>query len=53
MEAGVQSLVQWVKGYGVATAMVYVTVAARIHSLAQELPHAVGVAIKKKNLFCS
>ena len=34
-------LAQWVKGSGVATAV------ARIQSLAQELPYAVSVAIKK------
>ena len=36
------SLAQWVKGPNIAAA------AARIQSLAGELPYAVGVAIKKK-----
>ena len=35
-------LVQWVKGSGVGASM------AQIQSLAQELPHALGVAIKLK-----
>ena len=41
-EARVTSLVQWVKGSQVAAA------AARIQSLAWELPYAVDVAIKLK-----
>ena len=41
-EARVTSLVQWVKGSQVAAA------AARIQSLAWELPYAVDVAIKFK-----
>ena len=40
--------VQWVKGSGVAAAVVQVTAAAWIQSLAQELPYATGAAIKKK-----
>ena len=35
-------LAQWVKGSGVVTATAW------IQSLAWELPHAIGVAIKKK-----
>ena len=44
----IPDLVQWVKGSGIATAM------AQFQSLAQELPYAVDVAIKKKKslLFC-
>ena len=38
----ITSLVHWVKGSGIAAAT------AQIHSLAQELPYATGVAIKKK-----
>ena len=36
----IPGLVHWVKGSGIAT------VVARIQSLAQELPHAMGLAIK-------
>ena len=38
---------QWVKGSGIPTAVVYVTTAAQIWSLAQEL-HVPGVAKRKK-----
>ena len=38
----ISGLVQWVKGFGVTAAE------ACIQSLAQELPYAMGVAIKKK-----
>ena len=43
----IPSLAQWVKGSGIAAAVVYVTTAAQIHSLAQELPYAECAAIKK------
>ena len=39
---------QWVKGSGVAVAMAQVTAVAQIQSMAQKLPYAMGVAIKKK-----
>ena len=41
-------MVQWVKGSGIVTAAVQVAAVAWIQSPAQEFPHAVGVAIKKK-----
>ena len=40
--------VQWIKGSGIATAVVQVAAAARIQSLAWELPHAASAAINKK-----
>ena len=40
---------QWIKGSSFATAMAQVAAAAHIQSLAQELSHAVGMAIKNKN----
>ena len=40
-------MLQWVKGSGVAIAVAQVAAAAQIQSLAQELPYAAGVAIKK------
>ena len=40
--------VKWVKGSGVAEAVAEVTAVAQIQSLAQELPYAVGMTIKKK-----
>ena len=43
----IPGLVQWVKE-SVATAVVYVAPVAQIQSLIQELPYAVGAAIKKK-----
>ena len=42
-------LVQWVKGIGIATAVAQVTAAAWIQSPTQELPYAVGAAIKNKH----
>ena len=39
---------QWVKGFGVAT-NAQVAAEAQIQSLAWELPHAVGVAVKKNS----
>ena len=39
---------QWVKGCSMAAAAAQVSAAARIQSLAWELPYAKGVAIKKK-----
>ena len=39
-------MAQWFKDL---TAVAQVTAAAWIHSLAQKLPHAEGVAIKNKN----
>ena len=41
---------QWVKQFGVATAMAHVTAEAQIQSLAQEFPYAVSVAIKVKRI---
>ena len=41
-------LLQWLKGSGIATAVTQVAAAAQIQSLAQELPYAIGVTIKKK-----
>ena len=40
---------QWGEGSGVATVAVQVTAEALIHSLAQEHPYAMGVAIKNNN----
>ena len=49
MEVRVQpSPTQWVKGSSIAAAMAWVTAEAQIQSLAQELPYAMGTAIKKK-----
>ena len=42
-----RSPAQWVKGSGVAVAAAEVTAVAWIQSLAQGLPNAAGVAIKK------
>ena len=42
--------VKWVKGSGVAEAVAEVTAVAQIQSLAQELPYAVGMTIKKKGV---
>ena len=39
-------LAQWAKGSSVAAAVVEVTAAAQIRSLVQELPYAMGAAIK-------
>lgn len=39
---------QKVGGYVVVTAVAQVTAIARVHSLTQELPHAVGANKKKK-----
>ena len=48
MEAdSIPSLVQWVKRFCVAAASAQVAAVAQIQSLAQELPYALGVAIKK------
>ena len=44
-------LVLWANGSGFATAEVWVEAVAWIQSLAQELPYAVGTAIKKKKIF--
>ena len=43
----IPSLAQWVKGSGIAAAVALVAAAARIKSLAWELPCAAGVAIQK------
>ena len=43
----ISDLVQWVKGFGVAAAVVWVAAVACIQSLAWELACAVGVTIKK------
>ena len=42
------SLVEWVKGCGIATAAAQVTSATGIQSLTRELPYAAGEALKKK-----
>ena len=47
----IPGLVQCVKGPSTATSGAQVAAVAQIQSLAQELPHAVGVAIKKKKRF--
>ena len=39
---------QWVKGSGFATAAMKMTAVARIQSLAEELPYAMGAAINKE-----
>ena len=43
--------VQWVKGSGVAAAVVQVAAVAWSQPLAQELPYVTGVAIKKRMVF--
>lgn len=42
------SLVQWVKGPGVVTAVAQVTAEAQIPSLAWEHPYAMGAVINRK-----
>ena len=42
----IPSEMQWIKGSGVAVAVVQVTAAAQIQSLAWELPYTAGVATK-------
>ena len=45
--------VQWIKGFGVAAAVAQVTAVAQIQCLAQELPYAVGAAIKRETeMYC-
>ena len=44
----IPGLVQWVKGSGIAAAVVELAAVAWIRSLTWELPHAIGEAIKKK-----
>ena len=44
----IQRPLQWVKGAGVATAVVEVTAEAHIQSLAQKLPYAMSVVQKRK-----
>ena len=44
----IPSLVQWVKGSGIATAATKLTAMAWIQSLAQELLYSMDAAIKKK-----
>ena len=46
----IPSEMQWIKGSGVAVAVVQVTAAAQIQSLAWELPYTAGVAAKKKDV---
>ena len=46
----IPGLAQWIKKSSVAAAMVEVSAVAQIQSLAQELPYAVGAAIKLKKL---
>ena len=45
----IPSPVQQVKGSSIATATEQVTAAARIHSLAWELPYTIDAAIKNRN----
>ena len=42
-------MMQWVKGFGIATAVAVVTVVAEIQSPARDLPYAVGEALKTKS----
>ena len=42
----IPSLAQWAKSSGITAAVGYFAAAAQIQSLAQELPYAVGAAIK-------
>ena len=44
----IANLAQWVKGFSVATAVVYVTVVVWIQLLTQELPYAARVDMKLK-----
>ena len=46
----IPGLAPWVKVSGIAAAAVWVPAAAPIQSLAQELPNAMGAAIKKEKL---
>ena len=40
--------VQWFEGSGIAAAVAYIANVAQVRALAQELPYAAGIAIKKK-----
>ena len=44
----IPSAAQWVKGWGIAAAKVQVVAVVWIQSLALELPHAMGSAIKRR-----
>ena len=46
--SSIPSLVQWVKGSGIAAVAAQVTAVAQIQTLAWEFPYAVIAAIKKK-----
>ena len=43
----IPGLAQWIKGASIAAGVVWVAAVARIQFLVQELPHAMGVAMKK------
>ena len=45
----IPGLVQWVKGFGLAIAVIEVAAEAQIQSLAQELTYAMCSATKKKS----
>ena len=44
-------IAQWVKGYGIAAAVLYTVAATQILSLVQKLPCAMGMVINKKFFF--
>ena len=46
----IPGLVQWVKGFGLAIAVIEVAAEAQIQSLAQELTYAMCSATKKKSI---
>ena len=46
--SSIPGLVQWVKDLALPQTVAYVSPAAPIQPLAQELPYATGVAIKRK-----
>ena len=48
-EGSIPSPVQWVKGSDIAPAVAQVINVTWIQSLAQELPYAMGAAVKLKN----
>ena len=41
-------MAQWVKGSSAVIAVAWVTAVAQVQSLAQELPHAIGMAEKRR-----
>ena len=50
VQLSIPSLVQWVKGSGIAATVAWFTIVAWIQTLAQECPYAVRVAIIFFNL---